>query len=262
MPQIVWTARPDGYLDYYNQRWYDFTGSVKGQGGDESWMPILHPDDVQPCLDAWYESVRSGRDYEIQYRFRDYHTGNYRWHLGRALPIRDDDGQILRWFGTCTDIHDQKQAAAEIQYLNETLEQRVVDRTAQLEAANRELESFSYSVSHDLRAPFRHIDGFVELLRKRLGSQQLDETSQRYLDTIGRTAKQAGILIDELLSFSRMGRSEMRHITLDMDLLIREAQRDLLAEIADRQGALERCPPAPHPGRSLDAAAGAAKSVG
>ena len=235
MPQIVWTARPDGYIDYYNQRWYDFTGLEKGQGGDESWMLILHPDDLQPCLDAWYASVRSGQPYEIQYRFRDHRTGKYRWHLGRALPIQDPDGQILRWFGTCTDIHDQKQATAEIRYLNATLEQRVVDRTAQLEVANKELESFSYSVSHDLRAPFRYIDGFVEMLRNRLGSQQLDETSQRYLDTIARTAKQAGVLIDELLSFSRMGRSEMRYITLDMNLLVREAQRDLLAETRDRQ---------------------------
>jgi PAS domain S-box-containing protein len=235
MPQIVWMARPDGYVDYYNQRWYDFTGAVKGQGGDESWLPILHPSDAQLCLDTWYASVRSGQLYEIQYRFRDHRSGEYRWHLGRALPIRDADGQILRWFGTCTDIHDHKQTAAAIRQLNATLEQRVADRTAQLELANRELESFSYSVSHDLRAPFRHIDGFVELLRKRLSSQNLDETSQRYLDTIGRTAKQAGILIDDLLSFSRMGRSEMRHITLDMNLLIREAQRDLLAETRDRQ---------------------------
>jgi PAS domain S-box-containing protein len=234
MPQIVWMARPDGYLDYYNHRWYEFTGFEPGQGGDESWIPVLHPEDVRVCLDRWYDAVQTGQPYQIEYRFREHRTGDYRWHLGRALPIRDEAGQILRWFGTCTDIHDQKQAESAIQQLNETLEQRIVERTAQLEAANKELEAFSYSVSHDLRAPFRHIAGFVELLQKRLSPLPPDETSQHYLRTIAETAKQAGILIDELLTFSRMGRTEMRSTLLDMTQLVQEAKRDLFTEVQDR----------------------------
>jgi PAS domain S-box-containing protein len=121
MPQIVWSARPDGYLDYYNARWYAFTGAVKGAGGDESWKPVLHPDDVQQTMDAWYRAVQTGEPYEIEYRFRDRETGAYRWHLGRALPVRDPQGTIVRWFGTCTDIDEFKRTAQALKGSEERL---------------------------------------------------------------------------------------------------------------------------------------------
>jgi diguanylate cyclase (GGDEF)-like protein/PAS domain S-box-containing protein len=110
MPQIVWTARPDGHVDYCNDRWYEYTGLSREGGGDQSWQAVLHPDDVQKCMETWYAAVRSGNSYEIEYRFREHTTERYRWHLGRALPVKDGAGTILRWIGTCTDINDQKRA--------------------------------------------------------------------------------------------------------------------------------------------------------
>lgn len=117
MPQIVWAARHDGHVDYFNSRWYEFTGFERSKSGDASWTPILHPDDLQRCLDVWYRSVSTGQPYEIQYRFLDRKEGRYRWHLGRALPLRDESGRIFRWFGTSTDIDDLRSVEEERAYL-------------------------------------------------------------------------------------------------------------------------------------------------
>ena len=140
MPQIVWTAQPDGQVNYYNRRWYEYTAFDEGAIGDDSWKPIVHPDDQQLALATWYHAVHTGQPFQIEYRFHDRTTGGYRWHLGRALPVRDADGRIVRWYGTCTDIDDQKRAEEEVRRLNENLEQRVFERTEQLAASNQQLE--------------------------------------------------------------------------------------------------------------------------
>ncbi|WP_425228744.1 sensor histidine kinase [Sphingomonas sp.] len=123
MPQMVWSALPDGYHDYYNARWYEFTGVPEGSTDGEAWNGMFHPDDQERAWAAWRHSLTTGEPYQIEYRLR-HRDGGHRWVLGRALPIRDGD-KITRWFGTCTDIHQQKMAADERELIAQELSHRI-----------------------------------------------------------------------------------------------------------------------------------------
>jgi PAS domain S-box-containing protein len=109
MPQMIWVTRPDGYHYYYNKQWYDYTGLTYGETEGEGWNHAFHPDDQERAWKVWRHSLATGEPYEIEYRCRRY-DGAYRWFLGRALPLKDEEGKIIKWFGTCTEIHDQKLA--------------------------------------------------------------------------------------------------------------------------------------------------------
>ena len=137
MPQIVWTARPDGFLDYYNQRWFDYTGLTLEQ--TQGWEAILHPDDLQNCVKVWSEAVETGEKYKVEYRFRRASDNEYRWHFGQALPVRDADNKIVKWFGTFTDIHGQKKVEEDLRQIKGDLERRVEARTRELSAAAAQL---------------------------------------------------------------------------------------------------------------------------
>ncbi|MEH2192379.1 MAG: PAS domain S-box protein [Nostoc sp.] len=233
-PVLVWMSSTDKLCNYFNKPWLDFTGRTLEQEMGNGWTEGVYTDDFQHCLNTYINAFDARQSFKMEYRLRRF-DGEYRWLFDTGVPRFASTGEFLGYIGSCVDIHDRKVAETALQEINEILEQRVQERTIQLEIANKELESFSYSVSHDLRSPFRHIAGFVELLQKRHSSTTLDETSQRYLKIIAETAKQAGILIDELLTFSRMGRTEMRYINLNMEELVQEIKRDLVTEIAGRK---------------------------
>ena len=124
MPQMVWSTWPDGFHDYYNAGWYEFTGVPAGSTDGAGWNGMFHPDDQALAWKRWSHSLATGAPYEIEYRLR-HHSGAYRWVLGRARAVRDDSGQILRWFGTCTDINDTKKAAEYVELLSQELSHRI-----------------------------------------------------------------------------------------------------------------------------------------
>ncbi|MFS0772897.1 sensor histidine kinase [Sphingomonas sp. 1P08PE] len=124
MPQMVWSTRPDGFHDYYNARWYEFTGVPPGTTDGEGWNDMFHPDDQDRAWTVWRHSLATGELYQIEYRLKHF-DGTYRWVLGRALPVRDAAGAITRWFGTCTDIHEQKLAMEEREIISQELSHRI-----------------------------------------------------------------------------------------------------------------------------------------
>jgi PAS domain S-box-containing protein len=125
--QMIWSTLPDGYHDYYNRRWYEYTGVPEGSTDGEAWNGMFHPDDQDHAWSVWRQSLETGEPYHIEYRLR-HRSGEYRWVLGRAQPVRDESGAILRWYGTCTDIHGLK-AADEARRESEARFRRIADST-------------------------------------------------------------------------------------------------------------------------------------
>ncbi len=190
---------------------------------NEFWQERLHPDDKARTAQIYYDYI-SGLIpvYNVEFRQRT-KDGKWKWILSLGKIVEyDSDNRPTRMLGTHTDITDRKVAEQEILILNELLEQKVVERTRQLEAANKELEAFSYSVSHDLKAPLRHINGFVNLLAKSY-KETLPQEGKRYLNTIETAAQQMGTLIDDLLKLSRTSRMEMIKKTVSMDKIVNNA---------------------------------------
>jgi PAS domain S-box-containing protein len=123
-PHMVWSTLPDGFHDYYNARWYAFTGVPDGSTDGEAWNGLFHHEDQELAWARWRHSLVTGEPYEIEYRLR-HHSGDFRWVLGRAMPMRDHKGAIIRWMGTCTDIHEQKEQAEQNEILGRELSHRI-----------------------------------------------------------------------------------------------------------------------------------------
>ena len=140
MPQLVWSTLADGGHDYFNRNWYDYTGAESGEANGAGWANVLHPDDLDRTLARWDHSLRTGDEYEIEYRLRRA-DGVFRWFLARALPLRGEDGRIARWFGTCTDIDDAVVARTALADSRTELERLVEARTGELVSANERLRA-------------------------------------------------------------------------------------------------------------------------
>jgi len=133
IPEIIWTANAEGEDDFFNRKCFEYTGLTLDQMRGSVWKAVVHPDDVEDCFSKWQKALRTGEPYEVEYRLRA-QDGSFRWFLGRASPIRDSEGQIIKWFGTCTDIESQKQN-------QQILEQQILERTTQLADINTQLQN-------------------------------------------------------------------------------------------------------------------------
>ncbi|HEX8201731.1 MAG TPA: PAS domain S-box protein, partial [Isosphaeraceae bacterium] len=223
IPQIVWTARPDGTHDYYNRRWYDYTGLSPEQAQVHSWEAAIHPDDKARCREHWDRATATGESFEVQFRLRRNLDDVYRWHLGRALPVRGDDGRIGCWFGTCTDIDDQKRA-----------EQALLQAKEAAEAAGRTKDQFLAMLSHELRTPLTPaLLAVTALLDQPPDLDGLPPT----LEMIRRSLELESRLIDDLLAATQLGQGPLRlnRQPADVHALLRRALDACGDEVQDAQ---------------------------
>lgn len=180
IPQIVWTATPEGVIDWYNEQWHEFSGMERGPDWHDPESP-MHPDDKNSTLLKWEECLKTGEVFETEYRFLRHSDQQYRWFLGRAVPIRDEEGKIMKWIGSDTDIHDQK-----------TLFHQV--------AEERDLrEKITASVSHDLRTPLTAAKMSAQLLMKKNSDPAVIKGAHRINENMDR----ADAMIRDLLDVSR-----------------------------------------------------------
>ncbi len=187
LPHIIWAARSNGFHDYFNQRWYDYTGMTPEQSLGWGWKERLHPDDRARAEAGWLHAVATGAPYDVENRFRS-SGGSYRWFLCRGLPLRDAQGRIRSWLGTCTDIDDQKRA-----------EEALKDN-------DRRKDEFLAMLAHELRNPLAAVRSAVHLFR----SGAPVETQEWGAEVVERQVTHLSHLIDDLLDVSRITRGKIR----------------------------------------------------
>ena len=222
MPNHVWTARPDGQLDWFNDRVYEYSGVKPGTVDGEGWTSLVHPEDLSRAAELWRAAVAAGAPYEAQFRIRSA-NGTYRWHISRAFPIRGARDATIRWVGSNTDIEDQKVAANTLADVNATLEQRVSERTSQLMQAEEALRQsqkmeaigqLTGGIAHDFNNLLHGILGTLNIIQRRIAEGRIGDLD-RFLNGALDSANRAATLTHRLLAFSRRQPVDPRPVDLN-----------------------------------------------
>lgn len=236
--EVIFRTDTDGRLSFVNGVWRSITGYRVEQSLGKPLVDFFHPDD-RAGAEEQLLAVAAGRlpecHYELRLRTRE---GEIRWIEAACRPITDAAGSKLGLAGTLDDISSRKVAELTLKNINQELEARVRLRTAELEASNRELEAFSYSVSHDLRAPLRAIDGFARILEEELDGK-LDPGSRNHIDRIRKATQRMAHLIDALIELARLTRQSLHKETFDLSELALQVIEEIRAEDPERKAEVE-----------------------
>jgi PAS domain S-box-containing protein len=232
LPQLICTANIQGYCDFFNQQWYDYTGSRPEDAAGKGWMMWVHPNQRELSYDKWERSLKSGEplSFEFQLKARD---GRYQWFYIVANPIKDEEGEILKWVSALTNIEEQKA-------VEEKLERLVNERTGALQRSNDDLEQFAHVASHDLKEPVRKIKTFVDRLEHDADTQ-LSEKGSRYLNKINTAANRMYDMIEGVLNYSSIDNAEqlvssinlnetLSSIELDLEILMNQKKARIVYE--------------------------------
>jgi PAS domain S-box-containing protein len=231
---LIWTNDANGKMQGEQPGWSGFTGQTREELRGYGWAKAVHPDDAQPTIDAWNQAVSEKRMFEFEHRVRR-KDGEWRLCSIRAVPVLDEVGSIREWVGVHTDITERRLAEEFQKRAEEKLERTVAERTARLRETIGELEAFSYSIAHDMRAPLRSLQGFSDALISD-HSERLDAVGLGYLRRIATSAGRMDKLIQDVLNYSRIVRAEFPLETVDVEQLLRgiaDTYPILLPEKAD-----------------------------
>lgn len=225
LPQLIWTAETNGYCDFFNQRWYDYTGSTPELSVDSGWTKYIHPQHRNNLFSAWQQSLQSGTPivYEFQLKAKD---DSYNWFYVIGNPIKDADGNIRKWVGTLTNIEDQKA-------VEEKLESLVKERTKELQQSNEDLQQFAHVASHDLKEPVRKTKTFASRLEKELG-ETMSEKGRLYLDKIYSATDRMNSMIEGVLTYATIGNMQQSNVQVNLNDILKDIKVDLEVSIEQK----------------------------
>ena len=228
---LIWTSGLDMGCNYFNQPWLNFTGRTLAQELGSGWTEGVHLEDIERCLLTYKAAFVARRSFSMEYRLRAA-DGRHRWIRDDGSPRHDSQGRFLGFIGYCYDITEAKELEFRMRRFHAELEQRVAERTADLATANRELATFTYTVSHDLKAPLRGIDGYSRMLQLVHGDL-LDDGARDLVARIRHGAGQMNQLIHDLLAYCHLEQRQVRCTQVD---LVDLARRAIEARRADDPG--------------------------
>ena len=258
MPEMAWTALPDGEIDFFNKRWYEFTGQNPSASSGNAWKKAIHPDDFEKAESLWKKTLQKGIPYQLECRYLKASENRYQWHLTRALPVKSQEGTILHWVGTCTEIQNLKNTEEELQRTAEELAASNEELTAaneeiqasleelnetneRLIKVNADLDNFIYTASHDLKAPILNIEGLVHILGKKLrDSYCKDEKIKEIINMILASIQRFRGTIGDLTEITKLQRlSELESSETDISEIIEEVKLDLQQQILEADAELQ-----------------------
>jgi PAS domain S-box-containing protein len=239
IPQFIWTADPDGTMDYFSDSVSRYSGISPQQLLEHTWAEICHPEEYEETINRWNHSIKTGNDFIVEHRLKHY-NGDYQWFLSRATTQRDEYNNIIQWVGTSTDIDEQKA-------FQKTLETVVEERTYELKKANidlqnmnKELSSFAYISSHDLQEPLRKIQTFGSMI---MASEEgnLSETGKKNLTRMQVAAARMTKLIQDLLTYSRANATEKTFEPTNLNAIMADITAELAETLQEKGGIISCC---------------------
>lgn len=229
IPNLAWMADAKGWIFWYNKQWYEYTGTTLEEMQGWGWQKVHHPDYVDSVTEDWSTKLLEGKPYDNIFPLKG-KNGNYRWFLTRVTPIKDEQGKVHRWFGTNTDITEQKEIEENLQITMDELKQ-----------SNKELEQFAYITSHDLREPLRMITSFLQLLEKRY-KDKLDQDANEFIGFAVNGAKRLDSMTNDLLKYSKLTNEKREVISVNFEHVLEHALTNLKVQIEENNAIITHDP--------------------